>query len=212
MCLSMSMRQSINLRQEQRMDQRMQQKIQMKLELLMSQLVSISREFVFKPKAVCPFCRTRLTESQIIEGFLPDPNDYTTLCPSCETRFVCNLSNPDIELQFLCPDQSLHAIKDLSKKAPEWFKKHEPSAYRSAVYHFGSLKSAFEKLGIRYNHNEDAIWIDKIKDFLGLVSDVKIAESVAQPVSKIRSLRKAYGIERATKNTIKERFFNSKGE
>ena len=48
----------------------------------------------------CPHCSYRLTESEIVLGWVPrDFQDYTTKCPKCQHRFV-----PNFSVSCACPD------------------------------------------------------------------------------------------------------------
>lgn len=200
--MSMDLGMSITNRLELR------QSMEAKMELLQTGLLSLRKEFDYIPKGKCPKCGKKLSAQEIVDGFSLDVTDFRTRCPKCGTRFLCTLQNGyDVEVRFKCPDQTLFELKEYADQTPVWIMLGVPDLYRSAYYHFGSLKNAFEKLEVKYEfENEDDIWISRIKDYLGLFSDVKIAEAVKQPVSKIRKLRKSLRIPKASKKNI-ERYF-----
>jgi hypothetical protein len=199
MKLSMGCSQNLSVRPEQRLSvglrltvkQRLAvqtQKLKLRLELL--QVVRAER---YEPHAVCPRCTRRLTPLEILHGFNRDPNDYTTKCPNCGHRFAPQLisfgEGSRMELPFLCGAQTLAQLPGLEMIPQSGLKRTSPSIYHSALYHFGSLKSAFKKIGVDYRCEEVADWRDKIRPFLGKLPDTVIAVCADVSPSAIRRMR-----------------------
>ena len=75
------------------------------------------------------------------------------------------------------------------------FKKAHMAVYRSAAYHFGSLKSAFAKVNLTYKGEPRvSSWQKKVLSFLGKLPDAVIASNVHASVREVRRLRKEKGI------------------
>lgn len=159
----------------------------------------------YKPKGDCPKCGRVLTPAEIIRGFNRDPQDYTTRCPKCGSRFVSFLmarSRSGVghaEMKFYCAIQTLDQLKGKEGLSPKELLKKNPAVYHSAIVHFGSIKNAFKQNGIVYLHEEGVDgWKDKIQSFLGRLPDTVIANCVDKPVGIIRKMRKELGICRYT--------------
>jgi hypothetical protein len=152
----------------------------------------------FEPNAKCPKCRRKLTTIEILKGFNNDPFDFTTECPKCSHRFPASLVSfgkiSRTELQFYCARQILEKIRSLDHLSPEEISRLDQSAFQSAVYHFGSLRQAFERINRPYGFDEVGAWREKIQPFLGRLTDTIIAECVDVPVSAIRYMRRKLGI------------------
>lgn len=143
---------SLSQRQEARQTQdiRQTQALSLRLDLLRS-----VRGDHYMPRAECPRCEHRLKDLEIIKGFRTDPTDTTTKCPSCDNRFqpylVCHpVTGMRIEVAFYCPNQALAQLKGFEGMSPEEIEKSNTAAYRSALFHFGSLVNAFHRTGIKY--------------------------------------------------------------
>ena len=190
--LRQSLSQSLQLTQEQRI---VLQQLSFSLRLDLIQALWGQR---YEPRGTCPGCDRKLTAVEIIKGFNQDPNDFTTGCSACGRRFepslICFGDGVEIRLPFYCDVQALEKLKGRELLLPERISKELPGVYRSAIIHHGSLRRAFEKLGINYQFEEINDWKTKIQPFLGRLQDTVIAECVDAPVSAIRALRKKLGI------------------
>ena len=154
----------------------------------------------YKPQAKCPKCARTLTPLEIIQGFRSDPNDYTTECTSCNTRFEPRLvwresnSPSHAELPFYCPTQVLAQLRGFEGKTPDEINHEAPAVYHSVRVHHGNLRRAFAKIGIQYAFENVTNWQEKVRDFLGKLPDTVIAEVVDLPVRTVRNLRNSHGI------------------
>lgn len=196
MQLTQSLRQSLKLTQEQRL------KISQLSLSLRLQLVGALRDERYEPKARCPKCLRELTPIEIIKGFNQDPNDFTTYCTKCGHRFapklICFGNEIQVEIPFYCGVQTLSQLRGKEEMRPEQLLKELPGAYRSAIVHYGSIKKAFEKIGIEYMFDEISDWKSKVTPFLGRMPDTIIADCVNASVAKIRAIRRKLGISRYT--------------
>lgn len=182
-----------------RLSQRLKQEYRLVQSLsLRSKLLDGVRGEKYSPKAVCPECSRKLSAADIVKGFRNDPTDITTCCPRCKHRFtaklVCDVLGGRIEVPFLCEQQTLAALPAASVM-PEKMCISEPAVYRSAIFHFGSLKKAYAEAGMDYPHVETAAdWVDKVVNFLGSVPDGLIASVAGVSVYKVKKLRRDLGI------------------
>lgn len=159
----------------------------------------------YKPKGDCPSCGREMTPAEIIRGFNQDPRDFTTCCTKCGCRFPPRLILAGgsgigrVEMAFYCAIQTLDQLRGKEHLLPKTIAKSSPAVYRSAIIHFGSLKSAFKKDGVDYPYEEEVNdWKNKIQPFLGRLPDTVIADCVDKPVGIIRKMRKDLGICRYT--------------
>ncbi len=154
----------------------------------------------YEPKGTCPRCAYKLNHLEILKGFLPDPLDITTKCPRCEERFKpklyadVNLAGRS-ELAYLCPEQTLAQISGWHELSPREIEQKSTAAYHSAMVNFGSLKAAFEKLGVKYKLETNSSWSDRVLPFLGELPDSVIAQYAGVSRSTIRRLRVRKGVK-----------------
>lgn len=199
--IGFSSRQELSQRVEMSMDQRLEARYTLRLALIES--IHGRR---YKPQAKCPKCSRKLTLLEILKGFSADPTDYDTTCTGCGTRFQAQLIHHspagNIEMPFLCDEQSQWQLRGLEHLSPEEIMKKEPPAYHSALAHNGSLKRTFAKMGIEYGFTELADAKRKITPFLGKLPDTVIAEVSGLSVGVVRSLRKKLNIERYSKSEL----------
>lgn len=164
------------------------------------ELLQVVRGYHYEPHATCPHCTRNLNLLQILQGFNQDPADFTTVCSHCKTRFnpkmVCSGNGWRIELPFYCRTQSLAQLGDKSSLSPEEFNKKEAALYHSLIFHFGSLKNAFQHAGQDYKFEEKIDWETKIKPFLGQMPDTVIARYAGVSRRTIGRLRKELKIPR----------------
>ncbi len=196
MMLTQRLAQSLHLSQEQRI-----QLQQFSFSLRMD-LIQELRGERYEPKATCPRCSREMTPVEIIKGFNQDPNDFTTCCSACGHRFeptlICLGDGTEIRIPFYCDAQTLAKLRGRENLSPEQISRELPGAYRSAIIHHGSIRRAFEKLGIQYLHEEISDWKSKIQPFLGRMPDTIIADCVDASVHVIRTMRRKLGISRYT--------------
>lgn len=152
----------------------------------------------YKPRAQCPKCERVLTALEIIQGFRQDPNDYTTECTFCHSRFEPKLiwrsGESRAEIPFYCPSQVLYQLHGLEGKTPDEIQKEYPAIYHSVRVHHGNLRRAFEKVDIQYQYESVVNWKERVNDFLGKLPDTVIAEVVDLSVKAVRDLRRSLGI------------------
>lgn len=199
--MRMSFRQT--LKREQRLVQRQTMEQRQRFELRQCQvhmeLLHAIRDEQFDPRAGCPKCQKQLTIPEILRGFNRDPNDLTTECPKCHTRFPSQLVctprlGVSIEMPFYCPSQTLANLPGLQGLAPDALLAKHPAVGRSAIVHFGSLRNAFARACIAYVFAEKFDWRDKVVPFLGKLPDSDIASAVNVTSAMIRRLRIKHGI------------------
>lgn len=147
----------------------------------------------FQPDARCPHCSKKMGAGEMLAGFNRDPNDFTTKCPKCGHRFAPHLisfgNGSQIELAFYCPSQVLGMLSGHENLAPDEFARLHPAVYRSAIAHYGTLRSAFAQKGVTYPFTETDGWRAKIRPFLGKLPDATIARAVSVSPGTIRRLR-----------------------
>lgn len=197
MSVGQSLRTEVSQRQELRLAQEARQARQLSLRIDLLQAV---RGDHYQPKAQCPACGHKLSDLEILKGFNDSPTDTTTGCPTCRTRFqpylVCHLSSAvRVELPFYCSSQTIAQLRGQETKTPEQLELEAPAVYRSTIFHYGSLATAFRLVGVTYTLEPvQPAWHDKVPPFLGRLSDRVIAECVGVPVLDIRKLRCRLGI------------------
>lgn len=214
---AMNMGFSLGCSQEQRCEQRLEQRLapEQRLEIeeaelgLRFELASALHDDNFKPEARCPKCGYGLTLRDILRGFKNDPKDFTTECPTCKERFPAELvvrsSYSSGHLYFLCPAQTKARFDGKHQLAPEQLQKFDPSAYRSALFHFGSVGKMFTEMGFSYGFpDEIEDWKKKVEPFLGKLPDTVIylyLEGHGIRLRDIRKLRKRLNIPVYRKET-----------
>ena len=189
---------------QQRLDLRLVQAHIINLRLTLLQEL---RQVTYTPEGKCSRCARQLTLLEILEGFSDDPTDFLTVCTACGTRFNPKLKYKDdlggIELNFICPAQVLAGLRDLENAnlcSPAMIRVNNASLYHSALIHFGTLRNAFKKVGIKYNFKEVASWKPRIRRFLGHLPDGVLAKFAGVSRSTIWCLRKKLGIPPFDKN------------
>jgi len=199
----MNMELSLGHRAELRVDQRVA--LETRQTQLRLELISALHDRQYQPDNQCPSCSHKMTLLEILHGFNDDPLDRTTECPKCHARFNCALvtytAAARLELAFYCPSQTLHFLGEMAGAelmTPEEIEKAAPAYYHSAIAHFGSLKSAFEKTGAEYLFREtptEAVVKARLQPFFGKLTDKIIAEVAGLAASKIRAWRREAGIK-----------------
>lgn len=198
------MRLGLNLSQEQSLRLSATQRLQFQKHILKLRLSLIQelRGELYELNARCPACRRVLTAVETLAGFTTNTRDFTTCCPSCGERFQPKLiafgNGSQIELPFFCGVQTLAQMQGKEFLRPEEFLRKTPAIYRAAIFHYGSLHSAFTEIGIEYLFNELDGWKDKVGPFLGRLPDTVIARHSNVPVSAIRAFRKKLGVSHYT--------------
>lgn len=196
--LGHSLQQSVSQRQVLSLEQRQYLKVQ--LFCLQLELVGVLRDEKYEPRAQCSRCERQLTAVEILGGFLDDPTDFTTECPVCHHRFrpmLISFSDASqIELQFFCESQVLAMLPQFSELSPEQLSREQSAIYRSAIIHHGSLRQAFGKIDIDYQHETIHGWQNVVMPFLGKLQDTTIAGAAGITVAAVRYLRRKHGIDR----------------
>lgn len=197
-----------------RLRHRLVQKTTLEQHLLLEQRLSIRNELFARrlallealgverwtPHAECPRCGYALTPAEILDGFLDDPRDFSTKCPRCTSRrFPAQLSLPSdagsTTLIFYCAIQVQSMLRAAKKFSPEAIEQLNPSLYRSALIHFGSMANAFKTIGVSVSTSEKTAWRAKVLPFLGTMPDTHIARIVGKSPSAIRKLRYEHDID-----------------
>ncbi len=198
MQLSMGMTQRQAVRQTHRMTQ--DQKVEQRFAVQVQILQELYGED-YTPRARCPRCNRDLKPQEILEGFLDDPNDFTTQCPNdrCAFRFAPHLVRTFIEggtaeLPFYCSVQVLGMLDKCVGMPWEELEKSQPAMVKSARFHFGTVTNAFSQIGQEYSGEPSLEWWEKVRSFLGKVSDGLIAECAGKSRSMVRRLRRKLGI------------------
>lgn len=152
----------------------------------------------FDPRGDCPKCFHELTGLEILRGFNEDPNDATTECPKCKTRFAPKLHRGShsgwTELAFYCPVQTLDRLPPLRELPLEQFEREHRAIYNSAIVHFGGLRQAYARLGMKYAFETELDWRKRVVPFLGKLPDTVLAGLVGAPAKQIGKLRREHRI------------------
>ena len=134
----------------------------------------------FTPRAACPQCGHELSVSEILKGFVEDPLDRNTTCPNCEHRFLARFVSKSlassIEIMLLCKSQTLYDLGRAEMREMMEMERENASLYHSALFHFGTLTSAYAAIGITYPYDEVFDVRKKVELFLGCMPDTIIAE------------------------------------
>lgn len=207
------LQQTHSLRQTLRHTLSLEQTLEQRLELKQSELARDNRLIAtrlalikevhgnkFTPTALCPKCTKSLSAAEIIKGFLPDPEDVTTQCTRCQTRFKPTLLSGDfrssIETPFYCASQSLARITaDMAKLTPSELRACDMGLYHSLIFHFGTLSNAFAAANLVYPHAERTDWKDKVVNYLGFLPDRDIASAVGVKPIEISRFRKHHNVK-----------------
>lgn len=159
---------------------------------------------------LCKQCKHTLTALEILKGFSTDPLDTTTACPKCGARNLPLLGyrtdSGSVIIEMLCASQTLYALRGWDMLSPKALEKHNPSAFKSAVYHFGGLAQAFKEIGVKYAEESFDGWLEKVAEFLGRLPDTQIAKAINKPPSFVRGLRNKLGIKRFRKSELYKQF------
>lgn len=197
------------LRQELKLTQKLLQECRLHIYALRMNLIGVLRDEQYEPKGRCPQCNKNMTPAEIIAGFNNDPNDFTTQCPECECRFapsiICFGNGTSVTLPFYCDIQTMEQLRGKESLSPAEIAQRYPAIYRSAIAHCGGLAQAFAAIGIDYPHKEELSgWKNKVRPFLGRMTDKMIAEVVRVSPATIRKMRKELDIPRFTMTVAAE--------
>ncbi len=208
MCMSLDQGHRQELRQEQRLTQEQRQELRMAVLALRLDLIQEIHGRKYVIDANCPQCRRKLTPVEVISGFNQNPDDYTTRCPRCAHRFEAQLEHTSGGIsEFLmlyCPTQTLAQLRGKEGLTPDDLIRDNPSAFHSAITHFGSISNAFKEAGVQYQHEGLLDWRIKVIPFLGHLPDKEIANCVGVSSFVIRTLRKKHHIARFDKRRALE--------
>lgn len=189
--LRMEMRKELRLTQKQRLEQKL---------FLRLALLHALRGEKHVPTGTCPRCNKKMTPSEIMRGFNRDPNDFTTKCPKCKTRFeprlVSKSRSGTLECKFLCAVQTLAKLPGKETLSPAELNRREHAMYQSALVHFGTMQEAFKKAGIAYRFKEKVAINTKVRRLLGRLPDAVIARYASVSARRISAMRRERGIGR----------------
>ncbi|MFA6294982.1 MAG: hypothetical protein WC666_00975 [Candidatus Paceibacterota bacterium] len=197
----MMLGQSQEFIQEQRLTISQKQIIVASQELsLKTQLIQALTGDQYTPKGECPKCSRKLTPAEILKGFSRDPSDFTTQCSGCGYRFEPKLisfrNGTSIELPFFCAAQTLEKMRSLGEIGSEEIAQKHPAVYRAAIFHHGTLKNAFQTIGIDYKLEKPIDWKDKLRPFLGRLPDALIAMHAGISPRRVSNMRREAKISR----------------
>jgi len=199
--MMLTMSQRPELRQELAIEVRLEQRVlhQLRLAQCRLELVAAIHDRSYVPVAHCPNCGHDLNLLEILKGFNADPQDRTTKCPECQTRFPCHLTaalgEARVDVAFFCAAQTrwfLRTTSGANLLTPEEMEKTHPAYYHSAIAHFGSLTAAFKLENLHYSFVElppEEILRQRITPFFGKLADRTIARVTGVPQAKIQSWR-----------------------
>ncbi|HYF04796.1 MAG TPA: hypothetical protein VEA59_01345 [Patescibacteria group bacterium] len=167
--------------------------VEQALKLKQAELIAAVRGVTYQPRAICPACNTVLNREQIDAGFLRSRTNLTTKCV-CGHRFIPSLASRNelgnMLTDYYCSLQARAALEGLHKSPPEIIAKKNPSAYHSAILHFGSMRAMYRLDGLQYAHREVPQWHSAVAPFLGKAPDQMIADVVGVPVGVITRMRR----------------------
>ena len=199
---------SLSHRLEQKLEHKLNLSHEQRLRLrthvfsLKIELIEALRAERYNPSGECPRCMHKLTHVEILSGFNRDPEDYTTKCPRCNTRFEPRLimfgNDVRVELPFYCDCQALSKLMVIGAQTAEELSRQYPAVYRTCIVHHGSIKAAYKAINIDYPYEEISDWISKVTPFLGRLQDTEIARCAGVSVYKVRKLRHSMDIPRYT--------------
>ncbi len=191
--MSLSMSLSHSVRQRLSHEQRLSQTLAVRLEL-----INALQGDEYTTDAQCPACHRRMNSVEVLKGFTRDPTDFTTQCTNCKTRFAPKLSMRGgygkVEVAFYCDVQTLAQLPGHERLTPDEFRKQNAALFHSAIFHNGSLRAAFARINIQYEHTEVVDPMTKVKPFLGRMPDTEIARITGLKLRDIRYERRNDGI------------------
>lgn len=205
--MTLGLRMSMSLRQTQTIRQAPLQRQYLSLRL---ELIQALYGDLYTPEGECPNCGNILTPEEILKGFSDDPRDYDTTCTRCEVRFAPSLKHVSEQgsktlIPFYCGVQSIDVLRQhYMESDPLEILKKNPGAYRSAIFHYGSLKNAFAEIGIDYEYEKIDDWKDKVRPFIGRIPDKVIASYANVSARTVGNYRKEIGIARYKKSSESE--------
>lgn len=197
-------KQELTVRQTVRLSAELRTKVEQAMSLRLSLLADAWRDFRYEPRAICPACSHPLTLAQIEAGFSNSPTNHAVKCPMCSNPFYAELVSKTktghiVAGHYYCKQQTLHEIREHSDKSPTTFEAKMKDIYLSALRHFGNLKTAFRRIGVKYGFTEVPKWKEVAKDFVGKLPDTVIARELDVPVRLIRRYRNSLGIPKFVK-------------
>lgn len=200
---------SLTVRQTPRLSAELRAEVKQLIDLRICLLVETWGEYHYEPRAICPGCNHPLTQAQIEAGFSDSPTNHAVKCPLCNNSFYAELvsktkSGHIVAGHYFCREQTLHEMRAHSGVSPSEFESKMKSIYLSALRHFGSLKVAFKKLGVKYGFTEVPKWKEVAREFVGKLPDTVIAKELGVPVRIIRRFRNSLGVSRFVQSNALE--------
>ena len=110
---------------------------------------------VITPEGNCPKCGHELTEDEIRAGWTTNPIDFTTQCPSCQTRFEANLlltlEGKNVGTHtYLCKEQLFAELEQSQRGRSKilgkvFLAKKKPHLLWNLIRHFGTYEDGLAK-------------------------------------------------------------------
>jgi len=109
-------------------------------------------------EAICPQCNYKMNDDEVKKGWLDDPLDITTQCPSCQHRFNAYIivehldTGLDAKYYYLCLLQLFHELNELMKKTKRtvlgkvFLDKRAPHLLFNIIRHFGNYERGLRAL------------------------------------------------------------------
>ena len=201
--MKLILRQSLSQTQKQTLvlSYRVEQKQTQEIEAWL-QLVQDIRGEKYKVEEECNHCHKKMSPAQILHGFLSDVNDFTTVCIYCKRRFETNIFCTDRfgnkkYVPLLCQAQCLHKLKKIGVISPDDFENvtgEDVGVYRSLIFHFGSLHTAYKQINVKYDFPPPPDWKEKSLPFLGKIEDQHIADVMGVTKKEVMEYRKSKNI------------------
>lgn len=209
MSMGFTLQQELTLKHTTRLSAKLRAEVEQVLSLRLGMLVDVWREYRYEPRAICPGCSHPLTLTQIEAGFSDSPTNHAVKCPLCCSPFYAELVSKTktghiVAGHYYCKQQTLHEIREHSAKSPSDFEAKMKDIYLSALRHFGSLKTAFRQLGVKYDFTETPKWKEVAREFVGKLPDTVIAKELEVPARIIRRFRNSLGVSRFVKRDALE--------
>ena len=152
----------------------------------------------FQVEENCSHCNSQITSAKVISELGKKQCTGTILCDVCNEHFVPQLlvwrAFKLEQIPFYCSSQTLEELSHIDKTVdPQYIIRMYPEIYHAAIIHFGLLRKAYYKVGVRYTHEETLGWQKRIRTFLGCLPDAVIAHAVGADASAVHVLRKRLG-------------------
>lgn len=151
----------------------------------------------------CPTCGWVLSKSERLMCYTTDLSNIKTRCYKCKSFYHAYIQLGDCKYVLYAQRHIIFRLRNLWSKTPDEILKLHPAFYHSCVYNYGNITKAFLAAKIKYIYKENQDWQEKVKPFLGKLTDKVIADVVRVDPSVITKLRKTNGdIPKFTRSKI----------